>query len=121
MEEDSLEQAVAIAGRHLGYMHIQESHRGYLGTGTVDFARLFGALAANGYSGPITVEGYSTGITTDFATNHLCVWQQKWTDSLDMAKKARQFVAAHVEAADGVYSPPIPPPGAPSPVTPPKN
>jgi hypothetical protein len=32
------------AGDRLRYLHIGESHRGYLGTGTVDFDALFGAV-----------------------------------------------------------------------------
>lgn len=32
------------------YVHIGESHRGYLGTGSVDFDGLFKALAAENYT-----------------------------------------------------------------------
>ena len=48
IEERSMREAVEAAGELLGYVHIGESHRGYLGTGTVDFAEFFAALAAGG-------------------------------------------------------------------------
>ena len=37
IEEDGMEKAVLAAKDRLGYVHIGESHRGYLGTGNVDF------------------------------------------------------------------------------------
>jgi D-psicose/D-tagatose/L-ribulose 3-epimerase len=41
IEEQGFAQAVKTAGSLLGYVHIGESHRGYLGTGTIDFPELF--------------------------------------------------------------------------------
>eukprot|EP00884_Botryococcus_braunii_P004592 jgi/Botrbrau1/14133/Bobra.182_3s0074.1 len=71
IEEFSMEQAVATAGRHLGYVHIGESHRGYLGTGSVDFPGLFRALAASGYSGPLTFESFSSEVVNPALVQHL--------------------------------------------------
>ena len=42
IEEESLRRAVLTCGDRLGYVHVGESHRGALGTGTVDFVQLFG-------------------------------------------------------------------------------
>ena len=44
IEEDGMEKAVLAAQERLGYVHIGESHRGYLGTGNVDFEKFFDAL-----------------------------------------------------------------------------
>ncbi|NDD79248.1 MAG: sugar phosphate isomerase/epimerase, partial [Actinobacteria bacterium] len=44
IEEDGMQKSVLAAGDRLGYVHIGESHRGYLGTGNVDFDSFFKAL-----------------------------------------------------------------------------
>ena len=57
------------------YIHIGESHRGYLGTGSVDFPALFRALAAAGYQGPLTFESFSSAVVSPSLSNTLCVWR----------------------------------------------
>jgi sugar phosphate isomerase/epimerase len=57
------------------YVHIGESHRGYLGTGSVDFPGLFRALAATGYAGPLTFESFSSEVVNLALSNTLCVWR----------------------------------------------
>ena len=37
IEENGLAEPIAVAGERLTYVHVGESHRGYLGTGTVNF------------------------------------------------------------------------------------
>ena len=59
----------------LRYVHIGESHRGYLGTGSVDFPALFRALAAAGYQGPLTFESFSSAVVSPSLSNTLCVWR----------------------------------------------
>ena len=55
IEEPDMYEPVLDVGDRLGYVHIGESHRGYLGTGTVDFDNLFKALVRVGYDGPVVV------------------------------------------------------------------
>jgi pantothenate kinase len=43
-------------GDRLGYVHVGENHRGYLGSGHLDFGGFFHALADIHYAGPITFE-----------------------------------------------------------------
>ena len=57
------------------YVHIGESHRGYLGTGSVDFQGLFRGLAAIGYAGPLTFESFSSAVVSPSLSNTLCVWR----------------------------------------------
>lgn len=45
IEEESMARAVQTCGDRLGYVHIGESHRGKLGSGSVDWKGLFDALA----------------------------------------------------------------------------
>ena len=56
IEEGFVGKAIEQCGDRLGYFHIGESHRGYLGTGTVDFTAVFRSLARIGYDGPIAFE-----------------------------------------------------------------
>ncbi len=64
------------------YVHVGESHRGYLGTGSIDFQPFFSALAASGYGGVITFESFSSRVVSPTLSNTLCVWRDlcaRWT------------------------------------------
>jgi D-psicose/D-tagatose/L-ribulose 3-epimerase len=98
IEEDGYTDAVQRCGDRLGYVHVGESHRGYLGTGTIDFAAFFGALGRIGYAGPITFESFSSAVVSKDLSNTLGVWRNLWSDSEDLARHARDFVRAHVGA-----------------------
>ncbi len=86
-------------GDRLGYVHVNESHRGYMGTGTIDFDQLFLALAAHGYDGVITFEAFSAGIGDPKLNAELAVWRKLWDDPLDLARHARQFMIDGIERA----------------------
>lgn len=99
LEEGDPAGAIERAGERLGYVHMSESHRGYLGTGTVDFGALFRALAKIGYQGAITFEAYSAGTGDPQLSAEVAVWRSLWTDRDDLARHARQFMAAECGAA----------------------
>ena len=94
IEEDGLQKSVLAAGERLGYVHIGESHRGYLGTGNVDFDSFFAALKKINYQGPITFESFSSAVVDPALSNTLCVWRNLWNDSDDLAKKSLDFMKA---------------------------
>jgi D-psicose/D-tagatose/L-ribulose 3-epimerase len=96
IEEADFAQPVHTAGDRLRYLHIGESHRGYLGTGTIDFDELFGAVRAVGYSGPITFESFSSAFVHPDLSNNLAVWRNLWDDSQDLATTAHAFMAARL-------------------------
>jgi D-psicose/D-tagatose/L-ribulose 3-epimerase len=100
IEETDMVTPVLASGDRLGYVHIGESHRGYLGSGRVDFAAVFRALAHIGYAGPITFESFSSVIVAPELSNALCIWRVPWTDSEDLARHARQFIAAQLKGVD---------------------
>lgn len=104
IEENNMEQAVLTAGRDIAYVHIGESHRGYLGTGQVDFKGLFNALAAIGYEGPITFESFSSAVVSEDLSNNLCVWRNMWEESGDVAGHARGFIHGQWGAAVMAHS-----------------
>lgn len=99
IEENSMEQAIHTCWDKLAYVHIGESHRGYLGTGTVDFPAVFNALASIGYQGPITFESFSSAIVSKDLSTNLCVWRNLWKDSHDLAQHARQYIETNWTAA----------------------
>ena len=94
IEEDGMEKSVIAAGDKLGFVHIGESHRGYLGTGNVDFDTFFAALKEVKYQGPITFESFSSAVVDPALSNTLCVWRNLWSDSDDLAKKSLDYMKA---------------------------
>ena len=92
IEEDGMSQAVLDAGDALGYVHIGESHRGYLGSGNVDFDTFFTALKKINYSGPITFESFSSVVVDPALSNALCIWRNLWEDSDDLAAHALKYM-----------------------------
>ena len=98
IEENGLAEPVVQCGDRLRYLHIGESHRGYLGTGNVDFDRLFTAVREVGYSGPVTFESFSSAVVNKELTPMLALWRSLWDDGKDLASHARAFMAEHLAA-----------------------
>ena len=94
IEEDGMEKSVIACGDRLGYVHIGESHRGYLGSGNVDFDTFFSALKKINYSGPIAFESFSSAVVDPALSNTLCVWRNLWNDSDDLASSALKYMKA---------------------------
>lgn len=92
IEENGMEKSILAAKDRLGYVHIGESHRGYLGTGNVDFDNFFAALRKIAYQGPITFESFSSEVVDKNLSNTLCVWRNLWDNSDDLAQTALQFM-----------------------------
>ncbi len=99
IEEDDFARPVRLVGDRLGYIHIGENHRGYLGSGHIDFTGFFHALADVGYRGPITFESFSSAVVAERLSADLAVWRNLWHDGADLAGHARRYLAAQVEAA----------------------
>jgi D-psicose/D-tagatose/L-ribulose 3-epimerase len=96
IEEDGMAKSVLAAGDKLGFVHIGESHRGYLGTGNVDFDSFFAALKKINYQGPITFESFSSAVVDPALSNALCVWRNLWSDSDDLASTALTFIKERI-------------------------
>lgn len=104
IEEGDLARPVRLAGDRLGYVHVGESHRGYLGSGTVDFPTFFRALVTAGYAGPITFESFSSAVVSEEFAAALGVWRNLWDDGADLARHARAYVADQLLAAQRLSS-----------------
>ena len=99
IEEADFMQPVLACGKRLGYVHIGESNRGYLGSGTIDFAQFFHALAMIDYQGVVTFESFSSSVVNEDLSNALAIWRNLWDDSMDLATHARTFIAGGINAA----------------------
>jgi len=58
MEDASIPDAIRRAAPHLFHFQANENHRGFLGSGHIDWPEVARALAAAGYDGPITLEPF---------------------------------------------------------------
>ena len=85
IEESDLLSPVLDAGDGLGYVHIGESHRGYLGSGRVDLDSSFRARNRIGYDGPITVESFSTAVVDETLGRGLAVWRMRFVETIRRA------------------------------------
>lgn len=94
IEEDDFVQPVLDTGDRLGYVHIGENHRGYLGSGHLDFASFFGALQRIDYRGAVTFESFSSAVLAPGLSNDLAIWRNLWDDGDDLARSAREFLDA---------------------------
>lgn len=99
IEESDVTSAIRDTGEQLGYVHIGDSHRGYLGSGNVDFTAVFRALVFSGYTGPITFESFSSRVVGQPLEGILAIWRNLWEDSHDLAAHALAFTRVQLKSA----------------------
>ena len=104
IEEADLESALIDSGEMLGYFHIGESGRGYLGAGNIDFDRVFRGLAKAGYEGPITFESFSSAVVNKQLSGILGIWRNLWEDSADLAQHAKGFIENGIKSAKEAHA-----------------
>ncbi|WP_345574580.1 sugar phosphate isomerase/epimerase family protein [Nonomuraea rosea] len=92
IEEHDVTDAILRSRRYLGYVHIGESHRGPLGTGTVDFPSIFEALHAIHYEQIVTFESFSSQVVSPGLSSTLAIWRDTWDDPDKTATAARDFI-----------------------------
>jgi D-psicose/D-tagatose/L-ribulose 3-epimerase len=102
IEESDMFAPVLDAGDALKYVHIGESHRGYLGTGTVDFDTFFRALKRLDYQGPITFESFSSAVVSPDFTRMLGIWRNLWNDGADLGAHANTYIRGKLAAVDTI-------------------
>jgi D-psicose/D-tagatose/L-ribulose 3-epimerase len=91
--------AIRIAGDKIGYFHIGESNRGYLGAGTINFDGIFDALIEIGYDRDVVFESFSSTIVDEALSVACGIWRDTWTDNVPLAKHAKQFIEHRYEEA----------------------
>jgi D-psicose/D-tagatose/L-ribulose 3-epimerase len=100
IEEASPADAIRAAGKKLGYFHIGESNRGYLGAGTVDFDAAFDALLDIGYDDFMTFESFSSEVVDKDLSLTAGIWRNTWKDNKDLARHAKRFIEEHYASAE---------------------
>ena len=93
IEEASPAAAIRLAGDRLGYFHVGESNRGYLGDGVIGFDPIFDALLDIGYDRDITFESFSGSIVDESLSVAAAIWRDTWQDNVPLAEHARSFIA----------------------------
>lgn len=58
MEESSIAQAIRLAGNRIAHFQANENHRGFLGTGSINWTEVCRALHEVDYTGPISLEPF---------------------------------------------------------------
>jgi D-psicose/D-tagatose/L-ribulose 3-epimerase len=99
IEENNFRDPVFDAGDLLGYVHIGENHRGYLGQGHIDFPELFTALVDAEYDGVITFESFSSKVVDEHLSTILRIWRDMWDNSMDLAVQARRYMGEEMAKA----------------------
>ncbi|MGO1975189.1 MAG: sugar phosphate isomerase/epimerase family protein [Propionibacteriaceae bacterium] len=102
IEEPDMFSPVLDVGDQLGYVHIGESHRGYLGSGTIDFDPFFRALARIAYDGPVVFESFSSAVVHPELSSMLGVWRNLWDDSEDLGAHANDFIRTQLRAVETI-------------------
>lgn len=102
IEESDMAAPVLDAAPQLRYVHIGESHRGYLGTGTVDFDNFFKALGRIRYDGPVVFESFSSAVVAEDLSRMLGIWRNLWTDNEELGAHANRFIRDKLIAVDSI-------------------
>lgn len=97
IEEEGFYAPLVAAGDTLGYVHMSESHRGLVGSGTVDWDAVFRGLADAGYTGPLVLESFAA-INPDLqaATK---LWRPPNQSSDVLAREGLAFLKAGAKRA----------------------
>ena len=102
IEESDMFSPVLDTAPRLNYVHIGESHRGYLGTGTVDFDNFFKALARIDFQGPIVFESFSSAVVAPDLSRMLGIWRNLWTDNVELGVHANAYIRDKLVAVDSI-------------------
>ncbi|MFT3974799.1 MAG: sugar phosphate isomerase/epimerase family protein [Amaricoccus sp.] len=102
IEESDMASAIIDAAPHIGYFHTGDSHRGYLGSGSIDLQAAFRAIVRAKYEGPITFESFSSRVVGQPLEGILGIWRNLWEDGMDLATHALMYTKAQLKAAHEV-------------------
>jgi D-psicose/D-tagatose/L-ribulose 3-epimerase len=93
IEEEGFYTPLVKAGDVLGYIHMSESHRGLVGTGTVNWDEVFRGLVDAKYRGPLVLESFAA-INPDLAAA-TCLWRPPTQSADTLAREGLKFLKAH--------------------------
>lgn len=99
IEEANSAAAIRLAGDRIGYFHIGESNRGYLGDGMINFDLIFDALLDIDYKRDIVFESFSTTVVDEALSLACAIWRDTWTKNDPLAAHAKQFIELKMDEA----------------------
>ena len=99
IEEANPAAAIRLAGDKIGYFHIGESNRGYLGDGVINFDPIFDALLDIDYKRDIVFESFSTAVVDEGLSLACAIWRDTWTENDPLAAHAKRFIELKMEEA----------------------
>ncbi len=102
IEEADMYSPVLDTAPQLRYVHIGESHRGYLGSGNVDFDSFFKALGHIGYDGPVVFESFSSAVVAPDLSRMLGIWRNLWDDGDDLGAHANRYIRDKLAAVRSI-------------------
>ncbi|WP_176085314.1 sugar phosphate isomerase/epimerase family protein [Martelella sp. HB161492] len=98
IEEGSIPDAIRMAGNRIVYFQANENHRGFPGTGHIDWAETMRALAAVGYDGPLTLEPFRRN--DDRIGLPIAQWRAPHDDESEKLKHAIALIRAMASMAE---------------------
>ncbi|MGV8939042.1 MAG: sugar phosphate isomerase/epimerase family protein [Allorhizobium sp.] len=99
IEEANPAAAIRLAGDKIGYFHIGESNRGYLGDGVINFDLIFDALLDIDYQRDITFESFSSAVVDEALSLACAIWRDTWTENRPLAEHAKEFIDRKMDEA----------------------
>ena len=99
IEEANPAAAIRLAGDRIGYFHIGESNRGYLGDGVINFDLIFDALLDIDYQRDVVFESFSTAVVDEGLSLACSIWRDTWTDNDPLAAHAKKFIEQKMDEA----------------------
>lgn len=81
IEEPDITKAIINGGSYISHIHLAENNRGLPGMGSIDWVRIFKAIAKTGYKGSIVIEA----ITHPYGSisDRLHIWRNLVREGLD--------------------------------------
>lgn len=92
IEEEGFRRPLEACADVLDYLHMSESHRGLVGSGTVNWDEVWAGLAAIGFSGKLVLESFAA-INPALAAA-TCLWRPPNASSEVMAREGLAFLKA---------------------------
>ncbi len=90
IEEEGFYTPLVETADVLAYIHMSESHRGLIGTGTIDWDEVFRGLKDAKYTGPLVLESF-TPFNPDFLAAYKLWRSPEYTPEI-LARKGLEFL-----------------------------
>ena len=98
MEEASIPEAIRLASNRIGHFQANENHRGFLGTGSIDWLGVSRALKEVSYEGPISLEPFRRN--DDRFGVPIAQWRPPHEDEDDRLSASVAFIKSHLELSE---------------------